>query len=240
MQATRTGPGSFTVAFATEEELRAEHAANLSMGGLKLPTAEKVPVFTKLAVTLRLEGRGEAALAATVVAALPDGLALATEGDANALLAALLAAAPADEPEPEPDEKEAATVWDRLRSMSRQEKINFASKADRTSRALLVADNDPQVLWALLKNPRLTIDEVMRVAKSPFLTFQNAETIMKNVQWMANTDLRITLVHNAKLPVQFALRLLPTLPESEVRNISRGAATSMALKTAALKRLQGG
>jgi hypothetical protein len=236
VEISRTGPEAFTVAFATEAELRSEHASNLSAGGLKLPTAEKVPLFTKLNLTLRLEGRGEATLVATTVARLPDGLALATEGDMNALLAKLLAAA---EPAREPDEREQSTVWDRLRSLTRMEKIQLAAKAERTERALLVNDNDPQVLWSLLKNPRLTIDEVIRLAKSPFLTYQNAETIVKNVLWMANVDVRVTLIHNAKLPVPFALRILPTLPESEVRTISRGAATSMALKTAALKRLQG-
>ena len=36
----------------------------------------------------------------------------------------------------------------------------------------------------------------------------------------------------------FALQILPTLPESEVRSIAR-AGTNMALKQAALRRLQG-
>ena len=62
---------------------------------------------------------------------------------------------------------------------------------------------------------------------------------MKSTQWLSNVEVRVALVHNAKTPVAFALRLLATLPESEVRTISHGAATSMALKQAALKKLQG-
>jgi hypothetical protein len=237
LKVSRGGPQAFELVFESEAELRAEHASNLSMGGLRLATEEKVAPFTPITLTLRLEGGGTAGVKATVVAPLPGALALHLEGDANALLAALLAA-PA--PEAEPEDRESATVWDRLRSLTRMEKIQLASKAERTERALLVNDNDPQVLWALLKNPRLTIDEVIRLAKSPFLTYQNAEIIVKNVQWMANTDLRVTLIHNAKTPPSFAMRILPTLPEAELRTIARGAATSMALKTAALKKLQGG
>ena len=60
----------------------------------------------------------------------------------------------------------------------RTEKAIFASKAERTERAILVQDNDPQVLFFLLKNPRLTIDEVIRLAKSPHLTYQIAELMM--------------------------------------------------------------
>ncbi|HEY3052442.1 MAG TPA: hypothetical protein VGK04_03540, partial [Thermoanaerobaculia bacterium] len=97
-----------------------------------------------------------------------------------------------------------------------------------------------QVLSSLLKNPRITIDEVVRVAKSSFLNYQTAEVIIGTGQFMASLDVRVALVHNPKTPPPFALRILPTLPESELRTIARGAATSMALKQAALKRLQRG
>ena len=55
---------------------------------------------------------------------------------------------------------------------------------------------------------------------------------------MGSLDVRLALVHNPKTPPAFALRILPTLPDSDVRSIAR-AGTSMALKTAALRRLQG-
>ena len=223
--------------FETEGELRAEYAENLISGGLRLPTSEAIAPFTPVALTLRLEARGMARAKATVVAPLPGALALALEGDPNALLTALLALPP--EPA-EPDEKDSSSIWDRLRALTPLEKRMLAPKADRTERTLLTQDHDPLVLYALLKNPRITVEEVVRVAKSPFLSFQIIELMVKTSQWMASLDLRVTLIHNPKTPQTFSLRILPTLPESEVRTIARGAATSMALKTAALKRLQGG
>jgi hypothetical protein len=238
----RTGPQAFTVEFESEEELAAEARTNLSAGGLRLPTAEKLAIFARLSLVLRLAGSGEAAATATVVAPLPDGVALAVDGDTAALVEALRAVP--DEPGEEVADEEAGdsrqqSVWDRLRSLSRMEKLLLAAKADRVERAILAQDSDPQVLYSILKNPRLTADEVIRIAKSPFLTFQTAETIMKSTQWLSNLEVRVALVHNAKTPPAFAMRLLHTLPESEVRTISRGAATSMALKVAALKKLQG-
>jgi hypothetical protein len=238
----RTGPQAFTVEFESEEELAAEARTNLSAGGLRLPTAEKLAIFARVSLALRLEGGGEATATATVVAPLPDGFALAVDGDTAPLVEALRAAP--DVPGEEVVDEEAGdsrqqSVWDRLRSLSRMEKLLLAAKADRVERAILAQDSDPQVLYSILKNPRLTADEVIRIAKSPFLTFQTAETIMKSTQWLSNLEVRVALVHNAKTPPAFAMRLLHTLPESEVRTISRGAATSMALKVAALKKLQG-
>jgi len=49
---------------------------------------------------------------------------------------------------------------------------------------------------------------------------------------------RLALIHNPKTPQQFGLRILPTLPDSEVRTIARSG-TSMALKQAALRKMQG-
>ena len=246
MKTVRTGPLAFTVEFESEEELAAEARTNLSAGGLRLPTTEKVSVFSRLSLLVRLAGGSEAAATATVVAPLPDGVALAVDGDTAALVQALRAEAdaPGDEVLAEAIEDgdeavRAESVWDRLRSLSRMEKLLLAAKADRVERAILAQDSDPQVLYTLLKNPRLTADEVIRIAKSPFLTFQTAEAIVKSNQWFSNLEVRVALVHNAKTPPAFAMRILHTLPESEVRSISRGAATSMALKVAALKKLQG-
>jgi hypothetical protein len=236
MIVTRTADAAFTVQFESEEELRNEHRTNLSAGGLRIPTLETVRPNTHLVVTIRGPWGTDVVAKAMVVAQLPDGIAVAIEENPGAMLDSLLTktvepAAPADEG----DQK---TSWDRLRGLSQTEKILLAVKADRAERAVLIQDNDPRVLLSVLRNPRLTVDEVVRIAKSSFLNYQIADVIMKTGQWMANADVRLGLVHNPKTPEAFSLRILPTLPDSEVRAIAR-AGTRMSLKQAALRRLQG-
>ncbi|HYI11934.1 MAG TPA: hypothetical protein VEK57_22960 [Thermoanaerobaculia bacterium] len=246
MIVTRTASSAFTAEFETEDELHAEHRANLSIGALRLATTESVPLHTTLLVTLRGPGGGEVFAKGTVVAALPDGLALMLDGDAGERLRKLLErteSAPPAVAEPDTSETDASpeqrqNIWDRMRGLSQMEKLLLAIKADRVERALLLQDNDPRVLLSLLRNPRLTVDEVVRLAKSSFLNFQIADVIMKAGQWSGNLDVRVALIHNPKTPPAFAMRILPTLPDTEVRNIAR-AGTNMALKQAALRRLQG-
>jgi hypothetical protein len=237
MNVRRTASAAFTVEFETEDELREEHRANLSMGGVRLVTSEAAALNATLLVTLRGPWGGESFARATVVAILPDGMALAIDGNADDHFARLMAGSDAYASADESPEKK-QNVWDRIRALSQMEKLLLAVKADRTERALLLQDNDPRVLLSLLRNPRLTVDEVARLAKSSFLNYQIADVIMKTTQWMASLDIRLGLIHNAKTPPAFSLRILPTLPESEVRSIAR-AGTNMALKTAALRQLQG-
>jgi len=245
MKAEHNASAAFTVEFESEQELRDEHRTNLSFGALRLPTVETVALDTTLLVTLRGPWGGETSVRAKVVAMLPEGIALAFDGNGDEILVRLLAKpaaieAPAsDDVEGRPDDASAKNqnAWDRLRGLSQMEKILLAVKADRSERALLLQDNDPRVLLSVLRNPRLTVDEVVRIAKSSFLTHQIAEVIMKTGQWMGSVDVRMALIHNAKTPPAFSLRILPTLPDTEVRAIAR-AGTNMALKQAALRRLQ--
>lgn len=240
MIVTRTSASAFTAEFESEQELLDEQRANLSAGGLRLQTTEPVTAHSVLAVTLRGPWGEEMDVKATVVAQLPDGLALMIEGEAGAIADRLLrkpppAAVPVDEEQAPADQQ---TSWDRVRGLSQMEKLLLAAKADRSERSVLIQDNDPRVLLSVLRNPRLTIDEVVRIAKSSFLNFQIADVIMKTGQWMASQDVRLALIHNPKTPQAFGLRILPTLPDAEVRAIARGG-TNIALKQAALRKLQG-
>jgi len=249
MIVTRRTSTAFTLEFENEQELREEHGVNLSQGALRLPTTETIPLYSAITITLRGPWGGEASLRATVVAALPDGIALAIEEYADKTLDALLERPPEEDRMPDAAEEDSAelpdergerkqTAWDRLHGLSQTEKLLLAVKAERGDRALLLQDNDPRVLLSLLRNPRIGVEEVARMSKSPFLSYQVADVIMKSPQWMGNPEVRLGLVNNPKTPQAFALRILPTLPDSDVRAIAR-AGTSMALKQAALRRLQG-
>lgn len=258
MRVTRTASAAFTAGFETEEELREEHRLNLSIGALRLPTSEKIALHETLLLTMRGPWGGESFARATVVALLPDGVAVTVDGEPDAHLQRLLARTEspqelAPEPSAIPDdpvspvreeagdddsEEKGRSLWDRVRSLSQMEKLMLAPKADRSERSLLLQDNDPRVLLSLLRNPRITVDEIARIAKSSFINFQIVDVIMKTGQWMSSLDVRAGLVHNPKTPQAFALRILPTLPDSEVRNIARSG-TNMALKQAALRKIQG-
>ncbi|HEX8087976.1 MAG TPA: hypothetical protein VF762_03940 [Blastocatellia bacterium] len=232
MKATISYPGDAAVEFETEEELRAEYENNLSAGGLCFPAESRLPELSSINLTLRLSGQGQIVVAATVVRQMDGALAVAIEERPERILAALNTGPAAEEAPPRRKEQNA---WDRVRDLSRTEKLLLAPKADRSERAVLIQENDAQVLYSLLKNPRITTDEVARIARSSLLSSVTADLISKTTQWSSSTEIRAALVHNPRTPTPLALRLLPTLPESEIRQIAKATAVSQALRQAALR-----
>jgi hypothetical protein len=232
VKATINYTGDATVEFETEEELRVEYDNNLSAGGLCFPAETSLPEFSPINLTLKLSGRGEIVVPATVVRQMDAALAVAIEESPARILAALNTGPAAEEASPQRKELNA---WDRVRDLSRTEKLLLAPKADRSERAVLIQENDAQILYSLLKNPRITTDEVARIARSTLLSSVTADFIAKTTQWSGSPEIRAALVHNPRTPTLLALRLLPTLPESEIRQIAKATAVSQALRQAALK-----
>lgn len=232
MKVAITNAQQIDVEFESAAELRDEHEANLLAGGLSIPTAADLPEFAAMQLTLKLSGGGKLTVPATVVRRLAGAIAVALEGKPETILAALLTSPVSDDDAPRPVEQNA---WDKVRALSRIEKLILAPKADRSERAVLAQDNDAQVLHALLRNPRITLEEVTRIARSTLLSAVTAELIAKTAQWSASAEIRSALVGNPRTSTPLALRLLPTLPEPEIRQIAKSTAVSQALKQAALR-----
>jgi hypothetical protein len=232
MKVVITNSQQIDVEFESESEFRDEHKANLLAGGLRIPTTEDLPEFAAIQLILKLNGGGEATVAAMVVRRFDGAIAVAIEGKPEAILAALLARPAAGGTATRQVEQNA---WDKVRALSRIEKLILAPKADRSERAVLAQDNDAQVLHALLRNPRITLEEVTRIARSTLLSAVTAELIAKTAQWSASAEIRSALVGNPRTPTPLALRLLPPLPEPEIRQIAKSTAVSQALKQAALR-----
>lgn len=241
---------TFAVEFATEEELRQEFEANLSAGGLLLSSTEKPAEMSTIQLNLRLSEGGSFATSATVVRLFDGAFAVSIEANPGAILSRLTTKAKKldekklDEKaldEKTLDEKaeigagKQTSVWDRIRALPYAEKIILATRTDRSERAVLIQENDPQILYYLLKNPRITTEEVLRIARMTSISVMVADQIAKTTQWSSNQEIRSALVNNPRTAPTLALRLLATLSEPEIRQIAKSTAVSQALKQSAMK-----
>lgn len=232
MKVVETASDHFLLEFENEDELKTEYDNNILAGGLFFQTGIQVPEFTPLQLTLKLTGGGQMTISATVVRVMGTALAVSIEAQPEVIWATLTTK-PSEETSGVP--RTEINSWDKIRNLSRVEKLLLAPKADRSERQVLMQDNDAQVIFSLLKNPRITTEEVIRIARSPMLSSIAAELITKTNIWASNSEIRAALVYNARTPTPLALKLLPTLPEPDIRQIAKSSAVSQALKQAALR-----
>jgi len=231
---------SFAVEFDSEEELRHEFEANLRAGGLLLASTEKPAEMSTIQLNLRLSEGGSFATSATVVRLFDGAFAVSIEANPGEILSSLTAKSGARDEKKLDEKAEVASgkptsVWDRVRALTYAEKIILATKTDRSERAVLIQENDPQILYYLLKNPRITTEEVLRIARMTSMSPMVADQIAKTTQWSTNQEIRSALVNNPRTAPALALRLLATLSEPEIRQIAKSTAVSQALKQSAMR-----
>ena len=235
LKVTKESIETFAVEFESEEELRHEFEANLSAGGLLLSSTEKPAEMSTIQLNLRLSEAGSFATSATVVRLFEGAFAVSIEANPGEILSSLTTKAKTLDERAENAGGKQTSVWDRVRALSYAEKIILATKTDRSERAVLIQENDPQILYYLLKNPRITTEEVLRIARMTSISAMVADQIAKTSQWSTNQEIRSALVNNPRTAPSLALKLLPTLPESEIRHIAKSTAVSQALKQSAMR-----
>jgi hypothetical protein len=135
----------------------------------------------------------------------------------------------------EPEAVERRSPLEELRAMARPQKLILAGKADRQTRGLLIRDVDPQVLFYVCKNPRITLDEILEVTKLGTLNGPVADLIAGTAQWVQSEQVRLNLVHNPKTPLPTALKLLGGLNIRHLQAMAKSWSVRPQVKQAALK-----
>jgi hypothetical protein len=135
----------------------------------------------------------------------------------------------------EPDPVKRQSRIDELREMPRAQKLILAGKADRATRILLIRDVDPQVLYYVCKNPRITLDEILEVTRLGTLSAQVADLIATSGQWGQSEQVKLNLVQNPKTPTPTALKILPGLNIRHLQTMAKSWTVRPQIKQAALR-----
>ncbi len=126
----------------------------------------------------------------------------------------------------------------RLARMGMDDKINLALSGDREERMALAMDSNKAIHHYLLKNAKITLDEIAFMARLPSLNPDVLERIAENPSYVQNPTVAKALIFNPRTPVRTAIRLLDRLPRSEVMNLAKRTNMNMRLVMAAKKRLE--
>lgn len=142
------------------------------------------------------------------------------------------------EREAAPDEKK-MPLRRRIQRMGVEDKINLALSGSREERMALAQDGNRSIHHYLLKNAKLTLDEIAFMARLPSLNPDVLDKIADNPAFTQNPAVTKALVFNPRTPVRTAIRLLDRLPRNDLNILSKRTGMNRRLVMAAKKKLEG-
>jgi hypothetical protein len=134
----------------------------------------------------------------------------------------------------------AGTLYEQIRAMGSTEKLRLALHGDRASRLLLLKDPNKTIQLHILQNKRITIEEVQHIAGNRQANPEALVRIGETREWLQNPSVVLALVSNPKTPSRTAVRLLRSLPQSEIRRIAKSPNVSQSIAQAARRLVSGG
>jgi len=138
----------------------------------------------------------------------------------------------------EDEEEEAHSVFARIQKMNVAEKIRLALKGGREARVLLIKEPNKQVSRSVLANPKITDNEIERIAQSTSVSDEVLRLISVNRTWMRNYAVMLSLANNPRTPIGVSLALLKNIKTRDLGGLSKSRSVSEALRSAATKMYQ--
>ena len=141
----------------------------------------------------------------------------------------------ADEAAPPMEEGKRLTLAQRVMKMSITEKIKLATVGNKEARGLLIRDTNKLVAVAVIRSPRITDGEVLRITQNRAVLDDVLRVIYGNREWTKMYAVKLALVKNPKTPLAISLRFLSTLRESEIKDLARDRNVPSSVQMAAKK-----
>jgi hypothetical protein len=124
------------------------------------------------------------------------------------------------------------------RELTVGERRSLARTANRRVFEKLLRDPHPLVLRQLLGNPRLTEDDVVRLAARRPIHGAIVETLAESPRWLRRPRVRLTLLLNPGTPPSVSMPLLAVCTRCELLEVVHGTDTPLALRGSARELLE--
>ncbi len=208
------------VSYTTPKELAAA-VEQMAHGAILVPSTAEVAFDAAIELELVLPDGSSLISAGRVLHVLPGhGVAVTIEpAIAEQLKARVGAPRAAEEP-------------------THAQKIHQALHGTRDQRNAILRDRNRQLHAYVLKNPQITVDDVLAIAKNPIMGADMYKLISERQDWVQRPQIAIALARNPKVPGDIAVRALAYVAPDALRQLAKGGAPPHVV-TAARKKVIG-
>ncbi|TAN63517.1 hypothetical protein EPN18_02190 [bacterium] len=123
-------------------------------------------------------------------------------------------------------------------SMTFGQKIKLALIGNKSAREFFAKDTNKLISSAVLKNPRITEDEVFKIASSKGSSDENLRQIARRKEWLKNYNIKLSLATNPKTPAAISIRLLDSIAEKDLQTISKSKNVPAVLASSAKRKIE--
>jgi hypothetical protein len=113
------------------------------------------------------------------------------------------------------------SLYAQILGMTVPQKIKLALRGNHDARMILIRDTNKVIRRFILQNPRISDAEVIAITRTRGSDEDLLRIIAERRDWMRNYQVRLGLATNPKTPLVLALRLVSTLDERDIRQITR-------------------
>lgn len=227
-----------------------DHAEQITRGGIfvNAPPPAEVLYGTKIAVVLVTPDGVSHRDEGEVLAAVPGvGIAVSLSPGVIASVASSLHGRDLDDRDPAHDWWDERPELSATRpaepraydSLSQPEKTRMALHGDRDARAMVLRDRNRGLHLHVLKNPHLSIEEVIAIAKNPQSGADLLEFIGARSDWASRSAVAEGLARNPKTPKDTAVRVVQHVAAEPLRQMAKGVGAPPHVVQAARKRVLG-
>ncbi len=245
----------YRVTYARRDDLRRDLETQIERGGLYVlaPPPTELAFGARCALEIVAPDGRTVSLEGEVLAVTPgQGLALAMNAQAIGELRGLVsslgpdaagAGAPRHErvdgrstAERSDSSADVVQAWD---SLSSAEKMRLAQHGGRDERAAALRDRNRSLHPHVLKNPRMSIEEVVSLARNPQAAPELLKLISERPEWMGRPGVAEALARNPKTPNDVGVRALAGCSAEAIRQMAKGIGAPPHIAQAARKRVLG-
>ncbi|MBI2400126.1 MAG: hypothetical protein HYV23_03580 [Deltaproteobacteria bacterium] len=128
-------------------------------------------------------------------------------------------------------------IYKMIVQMNAGQKLKLALSGNKSARDLLIKDSNKVISMAVLKNPRITEEEVQKVTLTKGTNDDMLRQIARNKEWVKSYGIRVGMLTNPKTPLTVSFKLLDTVYEKDLQSIAKSKNIPNTLASAARRKL---
>lgn len=125
---------------------------------------------------------------------------------------------------------ERISILNRIMKMGMKDRVKLAMKGDREARNILIRDPNRIVAQAVVQNPRITEQEVEKIAAMRSVPEDVLRRIANDRQWARSYSIVHNLARNPRTPIAGVMSILTRLQAKDLANISKNKNVSEAVR----------